>query len=119
LRLWERAQDPKERGLGLFLLRLFLSFLSLLFFTGVWLRNALYDLGLLRSVKIPCFVISVGNLTVGGTGKTPVVMHLAKMLSAKGKKVAVLTRGTPGKDKSRSGWSKRTIRPGRSGTSRS
>jgi tetraacyldisaccharide 4'-kinase len=93
LRLWERAQDPKERGLGLFLLRLFLSFLSLLFFTGVWLRNALYDLGLLRSVKIPCFVISVGNLTVGGTGKTPVVMHLAKMLSAKGKKVAVLTRG--------------------------
>lgn len=93
MRLWERAQDPKERGLGLFLLRLLLSFLSLLYFTGVWLRNALYDLGLLRSVKLPCFVVSIGNLTVGGTGKTPVVMHLAKMLAAKGKKVAVLTRG--------------------------
>ena len=93
MRLWERAQDPKERGFGLFLFRLLLSFLSLLYFRGVWLRNALYDLGLLRSVKLPCFVISVGNLTVGGTGKTPVVFHLAQRLAAKGKKVAVLTRG--------------------------
>lgn len=91
--LWERAQDPKESGFGLSLFRIFLSFLSLLYFTGVWLRNAFYDLGLLRSVSLPCFVVSIGNLAVGGTGKTPVVMHLAKRLAAKGKKVAVLTRG--------------------------
>lgn len=93
MRLWERVQDQNEKGFGLALFRILLSFLSFLYGIGVWLRNGLYGLGLLRSVKLPCFVVSVGNLTVGGTGKTPVVMHLAKKFAAKGKKVAVLTRG--------------------------
>lgn len=93
LSLWERAQDSNEKGLGLALFRIFLSPLAFLYGIGVWVRNALYNLGLLHSVKLPCFVVSVGNLTVGGTGKTPLVIHLAQRLAAKGRKVAVLTRG--------------------------
>jgi tetraacyldisaccharide 4'-kinase len=93
LKLWERAQDPTERGLGMVLFRLVLSFLALLYGLGVRLRNIVYDTGLLRTHKLSGFVISVGNLTVGGTGKTPVVIHLAQRSAAKGRKVAVLTRG--------------------------
>jgi len=93
LSLWERVQDQNEKGFGLTLFRILLSFLSFLYGIGVWLRNSFYDIGLLRSVSLPCFVVSVGNLAVGGTGKTPVVIHLAKRLAAKGKRVAVLTRG--------------------------
>lgn len=54
-------------------------------------RNALYDYGLVRPVKAACPVISVGNLTVGGSGKTPFVELLLKKLD--GKKPGVLSRG--------------------------
>jgi tetraacyldisaccharide 4'-kinase len=91
--LWQRAQDSNERGFDLALFRIFLSILELLYGTGVWVRNVCYDLGLLHSEKPPCFVVSVGNLTVGGTGKTPIVIYIANRLQAKGRKVAVLTRG--------------------------
>lgn len=52
-----------------------------------------YRQGLLSSTRLPCRVISVGNLTVGGTGKTPVVILLAQWLLAKGQRVAILSRG--------------------------
>jgi tetraacyldisaccharide 4'-kinase len=45
------------------------------------------------TTRLPCRVVSVGNVTVGGTGKTPIVMLLAEWLSAKGRRVAVLSRG--------------------------
>lgn len=56
------------------------------------LRNFLYDQGISSVEKAPQFTISVGNLTVGGTGKTPVVEYLTKLLSQK-YKVAILSRG--------------------------
>ena len=59
----------------------------------VRLRNALYDAGYLKARRLPCPVISIGNLTVGGTGKTPVTAYLAGMLSDSGYRVAVLSRG--------------------------
>jgi tetraacyldisaccharide 4'-kinase len=59
----------------------------------VRLRNALYDAGYLKARHLPCSVISIGNLTVGGTGKTPVTAYLAGMLSESGYRVAVLSRG--------------------------
>lgn len=67
---------------------------ALLYVAIVTLRNKFYDWHIFRSHKIPnCTVISIGNITIGGTGKTPAVEFLAKYLTAKGKKVAVLSRG--------------------------
>jgi tetraacyldisaccharide 4'-kinase len=56
-------------------------------------RAALYTRGLLRQQSLPCRVISVGNLTLGGTGKTPIVIALAQALRDRGRKVAVISRG--------------------------
>jgi len=59
----------------------------------VALRNALYDAGVLRARRLPCAVISIGNLTVGGTGKTPVTSYLAGALFESGYRVGVVSRG--------------------------
>ena len=67
--------------------------LSALYGVGVRLRNRLYRHGILRSFSVDVPVISVGNLTTGGTGKTPLVAWIAGQLAAKGYKVCVLTRG--------------------------
>ncbi|BCS52424.1 tetraacyldisaccharide 4'-kinase [Geobacter sp. SVR] len=60
------------------------------------LRALLYRSGIIRAKKLPRPVISIGNLTVGGTGKTPVTAHIARLLLAQGFKVAVLSRGYGG-----------------------
>jgi tetraacyldisaccharide 4'-kinase len=59
-------------------------------------RHAFYARGLLKPKRLKATVISVGNLTVGGTGKTPMVLWLAEKFLAKGKKVAILSRGYRG-----------------------
>lgn len=66
--------------------------LSYFYRVGVALHNAIYDRGWVRPLKVSIPVISVGNIVVGGTGKTPLVRLLAKQLLEK-KKVAVLSRG--------------------------
>lgn len=63
------------------------------FGAGVWARNALYDRGVLRVRRGPVPVISVGNLTVGGTGKTPLVADLAGRLRQLGARPAIVLRG--------------------------
>ena len=60
-------------------------------------RNWLYDHKIFKEVVLPCPVISVGNITVGGTGKTPCVIMLAQMLQENGFKPAILSRGYSGK----------------------
>ncbi|HYO51564.1 tetraacyldisaccharide 4'-kinase [Archangium sp.] len=61
---------------------------------GVRLRGALYDAGLLRGERVEGLrVVSVGNLNVGGTGKTPAVLYLAELLVREGRRVGILTRG--------------------------
>jgi len=77
-------------------LRLILSFLSLFYRSAVSLKNMMYDFGIIRQSKLPCKVISIGNVTVGGTGKTPTVIALAKSLKEKGYRPAVLSRGYGG-----------------------
>src|SRR5438445_6791211 len=72
-------------------------------------RVSLYARGLLKQQSLPCRVISVGNLTVGGTGKTPVVIALAAALRNRGRKVGVISRGY----KRRSGTSILEISDGR------
>jgi tetraacyldisaccharide 4'-kinase len=57
------------------------------------LRNAMYDRGILRSYSIGAKNISVGNITTGGTGKTPLVAYVATLLAENGEKVCVLSRG--------------------------
>ena len=57
------------------------------------LRVLLYDWGWFAQRRLPVPVLSVGNLTLGGTGKTPVVIALTEWLLAQGKRVAVLSRG--------------------------
>ena len=72
----------------------YLLFPLALFYWGVifW-RNLFYTVGFFVSHKLPCTVVSVGNLTVGGTGKTPAVVYLARLLMQHGRRVAVLSRG--------------------------
>lgn len=67
--------------------------LSWLFAAGTGLRNALYDIGLLRSVRLPLPSVSVGNLSVGGTGKTPVAAWVAQELVRLGARPAIVMRG--------------------------
>jgi tetraacyldisaccharide 4'-kinase len=55
-----------------------------------------YKSGFLPQRKLDAFVISVGNLTVGGTGKTPMVLWIAQKLLSEGKRVGILTRGYRG-----------------------
>lgn len=57
------------------------------------LRNFLYDRGALRSYSLGAKTISVGNITTGGTGKTPLVAFTANVLAERGEKVCILTRG--------------------------
>lgn len=74
-----------------------LEFFSLFYGLISNVRNTLYDRGILKEIKVDAKVISVGNLTTGGVGKTPVVMALAKHFVEKGEKVAIITRGYGGK----------------------
>lgn len=60
-------------------------------------RAAAYSVGLLRSVRVPRSVISIGNLTLGGTGKTPTVMTVCRFLRAQGHCPVVLSRGYGGR----------------------
>lgn len=57
------------------------------------MRNWLYDLGILNSVDVGVPVISIGNITTGGSGKTPIVINAATIFLNAGKRVAIITRG--------------------------
>lgn len=67
--------------------------LSIIYRFAVCVRNKLYDWGWFRERKIRSKVICVGNLTVGGTGKTVIVGYLAKSLQKRKKKVVIVSRG--------------------------
>jgi tetraacyldisaccharide 4'-kinase len=76
--------------------RMLLWPLSLLYGAIVRLRVSLYAHGWLKQKRLKAAVVSVGNLTVGGTGKTPMVIWLAERFLAEGKRVAILSRGYRG-----------------------
>lgn len=94
-RIWNEEQPKTATGP----LRAGLRFLSIPYGGTIALRNHLYDRGRLRQEKLPCPVVSVGNLTVGGTGKTPTVILLSKLFKERGRRPVVLSRGYGGSAK--------------------
>ena len=66
---------------------------SLIFYLTASLRRLSYRLGILRSHKLPVTTIVVGNITLGGNGKTPIVIALYELLQANGYQVGIITRG--------------------------
>ncbi len=89
----QRSGPEKELGRRAKLFLFFLKQMSHLYRGVVQLRLFLYAKGIFRHHTLGCQVISVGNLTVGGTGKTPVVEVFARELQKEGRKVAILSRG--------------------------
>jgi tetraacyldisaccharide 4'-kinase len=94
-----KRKSPKDQ-----LMLLLLFVISRFYRMVVQFRLWLYDKRIIRNHAIGCLVVSIGNLSCGGTGKTPVVEVFAKTLSLKGRKVAVLSRGY--RSKQRSLWVK-------------
>ncbi len=74
-----------------------LTFCSFFYGIGSGFKNFLYDKKFLKPKKVNAYVISVGNFTTGGVGKTPVVAEIAKYLIEKGDRVAIISRGYGGK----------------------
>lgn len=79
--------------------RLLLLPFAALYWLGTSLRNMAYDLGVLPQKAFGTPVICVGNITVGGTGKTPLTEHIVSLLSRGGRRVAVVSRGYMRKSK--------------------
>jgi tetraacyldisaccharide 4'-kinase len=71
---------------------LFMPLMPLYGFATI-LRNWFFDIGILHSIDVGVPVISIGNITVGGTGKTPIVKNVAAILLESGKHVAIISRG--------------------------
>jgi tetraacyldisaccharide 4'-kinase len=78
-------------------LRWLLAPLSAVFWLVSWLRRLAYRRGLLQSIRLPVPVVVVGNLSAGGTGKTPLVIWLAAHLRERGHRPGILSRGYGGK----------------------
>src|SRR5581483_3431665 len=83
----------RRRGFRASILRGILFALSRVFERLVQFRLFLYRKRIFRERTLGCLVISIGNLTVGGTGKTPIVEKFARALQAGGRRVAILSRG--------------------------
>lgn len=95
-RIFRRIWYDGGTGPVLTILRLLLAPLSVLYGLFISARNRRFDLGEIKPHRLPCRVVSVGNLSVGGTGKTPLVIEVARMLQARGYRVVVLSRGYGG-----------------------
>jgi tetraacyldisaccharide 4'-kinase len=81
---------------------------SLLYGAALWLRNLFYDSGLLPSYRSILPVLSVGNISVGGTGKTPVVDAIVREALARGCRPAIVSRGYGGSYSGRASWVRET-----------
>lgn len=87
-----RLVYPRVQGEN-FIVRWTSKILSALYGSAVFIRNEMYSSGLKAGHLLPGKVISVGNVAVGGTGKTPVVMEIATYLQRRGARPVILTRG--------------------------
>src|SRR5436305_14244948 len=83
----------RRHGVRASVLRAILYALSFIYERLVQLRLYLYRKRVFRGLALGCLVISIGNLTVGGTVKTPIVEKFARALQSGGRRVAILSRG--------------------------
>jgi tetraacyldisaccharide 4'-kinase len=90
--LWRASESAAQRAWLAPLLPLEAAYRA-----GVWLHRRAYESGWRERVRLPARVVAVGNLAVGGSGKTPLVAWLASRLAGGGRKVAVLCRGVGGR----------------------
>lgn len=88
-----RVISGEDGSLRASVLRGLLCFFSYIYSGLVRTRNLLYDWGILKTGKCGGFVISIGNITAGGTGKTPLVIWMYQTLKFKGAKCSIITRG--------------------------
>ena len=88
----------RARGFWPAVMRIVLRGFSWLYRFGVRLRLCLYRKGWLEQSSLGTMVVSIGNITVGGTGKTPVVERIARELAGRGRRVAILSRGYKSSD---------------------
>ncbi len=86
----------KELNIHHLLFKSILAIGSIFYGITINLRNFLYFIKILPKTKLDRTVISIGNLTTGGTGKTPITAELARIIAKSGKKVAILSRGYGG-----------------------
>lgn len=90
--IYRIAYGPETPFMGWLLLSL-LRGMSYLYEFGVCCKLSLYESGILKGEKLNCCVISIGNITVGGTGKTPTAQKVAAIIKAMGYRVVILNRG--------------------------
>ena len=90
---YHKLISGENSGAGAVVLRLFLQIAAAGYAATVGLRNFLYSSGWLKTHRVDATVFSIGNITVGGTGKTPLVVWLCKFLHQKEIQCAILTRG--------------------------
>lgn len=93
---WRGLASGGRTGLIDKLALLLLAPFAWLYSLVLQLRSQLYLRGMLKTHRLPRPVVSIGNITVGGTGKTPVTAYIARFLLAQGYRVAVLSRGYGG-----------------------
>jgi tetraacyldisaccharide 4'-kinase len=90
---WQEVTAEERSGARAGITRAFLYVCSKLFQVGIKTRRFLYNVRILRDSTLGVQVIAIGNLTLGGTGKTPVVEKFARELRDQGRTVAILSRG--------------------------
>ena len=90
--IYQIAYGPETPFYGWLILG-FLRGCSYLYEYGVRLKLAMYDMGIKKKEKLDCCVISIGNITVGGTGKTPTAQKMADLIKRMGYRVVILNRG--------------------------
>jgi len=93
---WRELVTGRRSGMPDSLILLMLTPVAWLYSLALRLRALLYRSGIFKTYRLPRPVVSIGNITVGGTGKTPVTAYIARLLLDQGYTVAVLSRGYGG-----------------------